>query len=264
MQTLLQQYLKTAQTAAENAGNIILEQLGRTIISEKAANSLVTEADYAAQEIIINSIKSRYPDHSFLAEERNLSADLNEKDLWIIDPLDGTNNYAHGIPHFSISIAYSRSGNIEAGIVYDPLKREMFSAIKGLGAFLNGSRIKVSDTASLQQSMIATGFYYDRGSIMRKTLHSIEKLFEANIHGIRRFGSAALDLAWVACGRFDAYFEYKLSPWDFAAGALLVTEAGGFCTDQRAHDFSLASRGIIASNTALFDNMFNIVGQVNS
>ncbi len=251
--------IKVAETAARQAGDIIINKKGRSSYSEKGDNNLVTEADYAAQEKIIKVISDQYPGHNFIAEENDLSANINEPDLWIIDPLDGTNNYAHQIPHFSVSIAYARFGQVKAGIVFNPERGELFSAAEGRGAFLNGQRIVVSRAISLQEAIVATGFYYDRGAMMRKTLSSIEKLFEQNIHGIRRFGSAALDLCWVACGRFDAYFEYKLSVWDFAAGWLIVNEAGGCCTDQQGNPLTLSSSGIVASNGIFHHDFLDIV-----
>ncbi len=259
MESHLEGKLILAESAARQAGEIIINKKGITIFAEKDSNNLVTEADYAAQEAIIKIISDQYPDHSFIAEENVLTANISEPDLWIIDPLDGTNNYAHHIPHFSISIAYASFGQVVAGVVYDPVRRELFSASAGRGAFLNGERIAVSKASSLNEAIVATGFYYDRGAMMRKTLSSIEKLFEHNIHGIRRFGSAALDLCWVACGRFDAYFEYKLSVWDFAAGMLIVNEAGGICTNQQGIPMSLNSSGIAASNGFFHNNLLELV-----
>jgi len=255
--------IKIAETASRQAGEIILNKKGRSSFSEKGENNLVTEADYAAQEAIIKVISNQFPGHSIIAEENDLSANLDEPDLWIIDPLDGTNNYAHQIPHFSVSIAYARFGKVKAGVVFDPERGELFSAASGMGASLNGKTINVSKASSLQEAIVATGFYYDRGAKMRKTLSSIEELFEHNIHGIRRFGSAALDLCWVACGRFDAYFEYKLSVWDFAAGRLIVNEAGGCCTDQQGNPLTLSSPGIVASNGILHNYLLNIVSWDN-
>ncbi len=250
---------QVAQKAARLAGRIIMEQLGNTTISEKADNNLVTETDFAAQETIIKIIHDHFPKHSVIAEEQDLSANYGAADLWIIDPLDGTNNFAHTIPHFSISIAYARCGQVVMGTIFDPVRNEMFAASRNRGAFLNDTPIRVSETRSLQEAIIATGFYYDRGSVMRKTLDSIEKLFEANVHGIRRFGSAALDLCWVACGRFDAYFEYNLSTWDFAAGMLILDEAGGRCTNQSGAQLDLNSTGIAVSNGKFHEDFLKIV-----
>jgi myo-inositol-1(or 4)-monophosphatase len=251
--------LQVAQKAARQAGNLILKQQGSAIIYEKAFSNLVTEADYSAQKAIIHLIHEHFPDHSIIAEENDWSAKIDALDLWIIDPLDGTNNYAHSIPHFCISIAYARSGQVVAGAVFDPIRNEMFTALQFKGAYLNETPINVSGAESLSEAIVATGFYYDRGAMMRKTLSSIEKLFEANIHGIRRFGSAALDLCWVACGRFDAYFEYKLSVWDFAAGMLIVKEAGGSCTDQLGNPLNLRSTDLAVSNGIFHNNLLQTI-----
>lgn len=260
MNDTFEQQLEIAEAAARRAGEIIMDCRGHISISEKAENNLVTEADLKAQEAIIELIRDYYPEHGILAEELDFQAKSSAGDLWIIDPLDGTNNFAHNIPHFSISIAYARSGRVMTGTVFDPVRGEMFSAERDKGAFLNGKPIKVSEAKTLKEAVVVTGFYYDRGTIMRKTLDSIEKLFEANIHGIRRFGSAALDLCWVACGRFDAYFEYQLSTWDFAAGMLIVEEAGGRCTDQAGRPLDLDSTGIAVSNGKIHKEFLEIVG----
>jgi myo-inositol-1(or 4)-monophosphatase len=251
--------MELAQRAARKAGQTIINRRENPVVNSKSSHNLVTDADYSAQEIIIDTIREKYSDHHFIAEENQISSYYDADNLWIIDPLDGTNNFAHNIPHFSISIAYARLGRVEAGVVLDPLRDEMFTAVRGKGAFLNGNQITVSTNKTLQQSIIATGFYYDRGLLMRKTLQSIEKLFEHNVHGIRRFGSAALDLCWVACGRFDAYFEYMLSPWDFAAGMLIVQEAGGCCTDSYNNNLVLNSQGIAASNNLLHESFLEVV-----
>ncbi len=252
--------LNIALKAARRSGQVVMGKQGKASISEKAANNLVTEADLAAQDIIVEMISSQFPDHNIIAEEQDLEIKSSAPETWIIDPLDGTNNYAHMIPHFSISIAYARSGQVEAGVVYDPVRDEMFTALRGGGAYMNGKPVRVSGARNLREAVVATGFYYDRGRIMRKTLSSIEKLFEANIHGIRRFGTASLDLCWVACGRFDAFFEYTLSVWDFAAGMLIVEEAGGQCTDQEGKALDLNSGGLVVSNGNFHDDFLAIVG----
>ena len=248
MELSQEKHLEIAKEAARKAGQVINEQQGKASISEKSASNLLTEADLAAQETIIEMVRSHFPDHSIIAEEQDLQGKSDAPDQWIIDPLDGTNNYAHTIPHYSISIAYARSGRVEVGVVFDPVRDEMFTALRGGGAFLNGKQVRVSEASTLREAIVATGFYYDRGRIMRKTLDSIEKLFDVNIHGIRRFGTASLDLCWVACGRFDAYFEYTLSMWDFAAGMLILEEAGGICTDQAGKELDLNSSGLAVSN----------------
>jgi myo-inositol-1(or 4)-monophosphatase len=204
-------------------------------------------------------ITADFPNHTILAEERYASADPLSNKIWIIDPLDGTNNYAHGIPHFSVSIAYAERGEVLAGVVFDPMRGELFSAAKEGGALLNGKRISISPTLLLSQSIITTGFYYDRGELMEKTLDTIKMLFKADIRGIRRLGSAALDLSWVACGRFDGYFEYQLSPWDFAAGMLIVEEAGGTCATRTGMPLRLTSKSVAVSNGKIHDKFLEIV-----
>jgi myo-inositol-1(or 4)-monophosphatase len=204
-------------------------------------------------------IRKKYPSHSVLAEERHEDTDVLSKSLWIIDPLDGTNNYAHTTPHFCVSIAYAEKGRILAGVVLDPMRKELFTAARGGGAFLNGTRISVSKTAVISRAIITTGFYYDRGRLMEKTLAAIHSLFKADIRGIRRLGSAALDLCWVACGRFDGYFEYRLSPWDFAAGMLIIREAGGKCSDREGKELGLTSKSAAVSNGRIRREFIRIV-----
>jgi len=182
-----------------------------------------------------------------------------QKGLWIIDPLDGTNNFSRGIPQFCTSIAYAEHGEVLAGCIYDPERDELFSASKGNDAYLNGQKITVSKRNKINETIIATGFYYDRGQIMEQTLKTIHNLFKNNICGIRRLGSAALDLCWVACGRYDAYFEYKLHPWDFAAGMLIVREALGKCYDKSGDTMTLNGEGFIATNTNLEKKFLDLV-----
>jgi myo-inositol-1(or 4)-monophosphatase len=194
-----------------------------------------------------------------MSEETLWQQNIMSERLWIIDPLDGTNNFAHSIPHYSISVAYAEKGEVKVAVIYDPNRDELFTAESGRGAFCNGEKILVSQSKSLKESVIATGFYYERGEMMQNTLFSIFRLFGENIQGIRRMGSAALDLSWVACGRYDGYFEYKLSPWDFAAGMLLVKEAGGVFSDRDGMDQGLRSQGVICSNRCLYEDILRLV-----
>lgn len=255
----MKEIISCAVQAARAASKIMMAKYGAGCALEKTKNNLVTEADFKCEEAIISVIREKYPSHSVLAEERHKDADLLSKNLWIIDPLDGTNNYAHGIPHFCVSIAYAEKGEVLAGIILDPMRKEFFTATKGGGAFLNGARISVSRTARIFQAIITTGFYYDRGRLMEKTLAAIHSLFKADIRGIRRLGSAALDLCWVACGRFDGYFEYRLSPWDFAVGMLLVNEAGGRCSDREGKKMTLSSKSAAVSNKKIHKEFLRIV-----
>ena len=231
------------------AGSLVRSLQGKSIIREKNASfNLVTEADTQAEDLVIALLMDAMPDAAILSEESNFEQNISVDSLWIVDPLDGTTNFAHSIPHYSVSIAYAYKGVLQAGVVYDPSRDELFSASHGDGAFLNGKQITVSSQNSLSSSIIGTGFYYSRGELMEKTLQALHRLFKAEIHGMRRMGSAALDLCWVACGRFDGYFEYMLSPWDFAAGTLILKEAGGQSCDREGEDRGLYSKGIICSN----------------
>jgi len=252
--------LDCAKAAAHEAATVILSYYNTELdIMEKSSNNLVTRADLESEERIVSSIKKMFPGHSFLAEENHPAKRGTSEHLWIIDPLDGTTNFAHGIPHFCISIAYAHHGKIKMGLVYDPLRKEWFSAIAGEGAFLNDIKIGVSQCGALNQSVIATGFYYDRGALMEKTMDTIHALLKQNIRDIRRTGSAALDMCWVACGRFDGYFEYRLFPWDFSAAMLIVSEAGGVCVDKTGRPLGVHSENVVASNATISKDFFKIV-----
>ena len=248
--------LSVATEAAASAAEILSKYLGKATIQHKSATQdLVTQADVEAEETILRTIKAAFPDHAFLGEEGGQSGDANTDGLWVIDPLDGTTNFAHGIPQFCTSIAYFENGAPKVGVIHDPCRGEVFTAISGQGARLNDAAIRCSATPSLDQSVIGTGFYYDRGEMMTKTLAAVQRLFETNIRGIRRFGGAALDQCWVACGRFDGFFEYQLSPWDYAAGWLIIEEAGGRVTDRNGQQFHLRSKNLIAANAHLIDSL---------
>lgn len=250
-----------AREAGQMASAYLKENFNRSEISFKSSTyDLVTNCDIESQKIIVSYIKERFPDHDFLGEEDENRGAVDSPNLWIIDPIDGTNNFAHGIPHFSISIAYCEHGVVKAGVVIDPFRDEVFWSVAGEGAFLNSKPISVSSTENLSGAIIATGFYYDRGSMMERTLNSIKRLFEAPIQGVRRNGSAALDIVWVACGRFDGFFEYELSVWDFAAGLLIAKEAGGIITDSAGRDLGLRNRSIAVSNPEIYSDFLNIVG----
>ncbi|MCH7517850.1 MAG: inositol monophosphatase, partial [Candidatus Dadabacteria bacterium] len=222
-------YLEVAEKTAREAGVVLLENLGKVKkIEFKAKNSLVTEVDKLSEEIIINNIKKSFPSHDIFAEESGRHSE-NSDYLWLIDPIDGTTNYAHAYPFFSISIALEVKGEVEIGLVYDPVKDEMFTAEAGKGAYLNGELIKVSKSDSIEHSHVCTGF-----------MHEVEWMVEANIkhfgnfirraRAVRRDGSAALDVCYVACGRFDGFWELGLNPWDTAAAVLILKEAGGQVT----------------------------------
>ena len=256
----MSQELQIAVEVAKKAGEIIISMKGKADIAEKGQNyNLVTEADTAAEKVIFDALREQFPKDTFLGEESAADADLNASRLWIVDPLDGTTNFAHGIPHYAVSIAFAREGIVQCGVICNPVSGELFSAERGAGATCNGRMISVSSAEKLSRAVIATGFYYERGPIMERTLDSLRLLYKANIRGMRRIGSAALDLCYVACGRFDAYFEYRLSPWDFAAGMLVVEEAGGIFTDSDGNNNGLLSKGVICSNGRLHTVFCDIV-----
>ncbi|MBN1577506.1 MAG: inositol monophosphatase [Chitinispirillaceae bacterium] len=257
--------LKAAEAAAQKAGEVIRSLLGKTQVIEKGVNyNLVTGADTAAERTVIETIRKRFPTDAFLGEESAATTPLSAPRLWIIDPLDGTTNFAHGIPHFAVSIAFARAGEVECGVVHDPMRKELFCAQAGHGAWYNGEPIRVSAAPDLMKSVIGTGFYYERGPLMLRTLDSIRKLLSAGIQGIRRTGAASLDCCYVAGGRFDGYFEYRLSPWDFAAGMLIVNEAGGVCMDVDGVERGLMSQGMICSNGMIHEELCGMVGQPSS
>ena len=251
--------LHVALTAAETAAKFLREFYGVASVRQKSSTNLVTEADLAAERAIADVILKSFPDHRILGEEGEATGGDNKHSLWVVDPLDGTNNYAHGIPQFAVSIAYAFDGEVQVGVILDPMRDEKFTAMRGQGARLNGNLIGVSDAQTIADSIIATGFYYDRGEVMHRTLDAIRDLFEADLRGIRRLGAAALDLAWVACGRLEGFFEYQLSPWDYAAGSLIVSEAGGRCTDRDGDALTLESANTIASNSKIHEQLADIV-----
>lgn len=262
--------LTTAVAAAESGAKILkryFADLGSAGIQTKQTGQeyqgIVTQADIEAERAIVAEIKKTFPDHEFLGEEEH-AASTDAEHLWIIDPLDGTNNFAHGIPHFAVSVAYYREGEARCGVVIDPCRNDTFTAELGNGAFWLSSdgtrtRASVNQHTSFEDTMIAAGFYYDRGPMMQATLAAIEELFQQNIHGIRRFGTAALDLVQVGMGGFGGYFEYKLSPWDFAAARLFVTQAGGTVTTCTGRPLELKPSTILATNTKLHEPMLRIV-----
>src|SRR3954467_2669936 len=221
--------LNIAVRAARRAGSVInraaLDSGGLQVKTERA-NDFVTEVDRAAEAAIIQAVQAAYPDHAILGEETGASGDEKAEYRWIIDPLDGTTNFIHGFPQYCVSIGVEHRGSLAHGVVYDPVRNELFTASKGRGAFLNDRRIRVSKCQKLGDALVGTGFPFkelDRVDLYIKQLKNLM----ANSSGVRRAGAAALDLAYVACGRLDGFWELGLSPWDMAAGALLIQEAGG-------------------------------------
>lgn len=247
--------MNIAVRAARDASKVIVQYMDRVDhlpIVTKEKNDFVTEVDQKAESVIINTLKQAFPEHSILAEESGQSGDSDYQ--WIIDPLDGTTNYLHGFPQFSISIALKHKGKLVIGVVYDPLRQELFTASAGDGAYLNNRRIRVSKQSSLSGALLGTGFPYKDQRYLDAYL-AMFKTFFPETAGIRRAGSAALDLAYVACGRLDGFWEIGLQSWDIAAGALLVREAGGIITDFSANDNFLDNGNVIAANPKVFNQM---------
>lgn len=242
-----------AVRAARKAGEIMIRHLNRLEsleVTEKSRNEYVTEIDRMAEDIIVEVIHDHYPDHSILGEERGQQGEHEFQ--WIVDPLDGTTNFIHGFPVFSVSIAVTHNGQLEHGVVYDPLRQEIFSASRGQGAQLDGRKIRVSRRPGMQHSLIATGFPYRAN---KKYLDQYLEMLKAVISvsaGIRRPGSAALDLCYVAAGRVDGFWEIGLNIWDVAAGALIIKEAGGRISDFRGSDGYLQSGNIVAGNPKIY------------
>ena len=255
------QPLAVAKQAAQAGGRIVADYFrdGVTVRS-KAPHNLVTDADIDSERAIASVIRKAFPQHAILGEESH-RAPANAPHLWVVDPLDGTNNFAHGVPQFAVSIAYCKDGIIECGVVWDPIQADWYVAQRGHGAFHNEQRVEVASHDRLDQVLIGVGFYYDRGEKMTATLAAMRDLFGQNIHGIRRFGAAALDLCHVGTGRFGAFFEYELSPWDFAAGQLFVTESGGRVTTCSGNTLPLIRSSVLASNGFLHAAMQKIVSQ---
>ncbi|MBI4686553.1 MAG: inositol monophosphatase [Nitrospirae bacterium] len=255
---MIANFKQTAIKAALEAGVILKKHFGRTLnIRHKGEIDLVTEADLKSEQKIVSIIKKAFPEHDILAEERGLQ-DNQAEYKWLIDPLDGTTNYAHGFPVFAVSIALERKGEIILGVVYDPMRDEIFTAIKGKGAYLNNKKINVSATKSLSVSLLATGFAYDVRVSPENNLNHFSN-FILRSQGIRRAGSAAIDLCYIASGRFDGYWEMKLKPWDTAAGSLIVKEAGGRVTDFQGQPFSHYSKEILASNGKIHREMIKVL-----
>lgn len=241
-------YLERAINWAREVGELQLSYLGKGLrITEKGLKTnLVTEVDERSEAIIKERIKTEFPGHGLLAEEGG-SLQNDQGYRWIVDPLDGTSNYAHGLPIFGISIALEYKDEVVVGVVYMPVLNELFTAVKGQGAYLNGTALQVSGIKELERAYLATGFPYDRVVDPDNNLANFTRL-KTRVQGIRRMGSAAYDLANVAAGRYDGYWELKLNPWDIAAGVLLVKEAGGIVTDFTGNPISIDGRRVIAGN----------------
>lgn len=253
-------YIKnTAVGAAYRSAEILNGFFGKlSDIGKKGPDDLVTEADIASEKQIIETIRSRFPDHDILAEESGWHHPGDSPCRWIIDPLDGTTNYAHQLPFFSISIAFTFNNDIIVGLVLNPVSGELFTAIREQGAFLNGAQIKVSERKNLGDCLLVTGFPYDVERILRSSMARFEKCLTA-ARGVRRLGSAALDLCFVACGRFDGFWEENLKPWDTAAGVLIAAEAGAAITDFSGRPFTVDKKEILATNGHIHGQLQSIL-----
>lgn len=247
--------LNIAVSAARAAGQVILRNMNRLPdikIHTKGSNDFVSEVDHQAEQSIISIIQKAYPSHAILAEESGQHK--GDECQWIIDPLDGTTNYLHGVPQFSVSIAMQENNKLQLGVVYDPLKEELFCATRGDGATLNNRRIRVSNQRDIAGSLIGTGLPYRADQELDIYLATLRALLQKT-SGIRRAGSAALDLAYVAAGRFDGFWEFGLNTWDIAAGVILVQEAGGLVSDMQGGHKFMESGNVVAANTQLYKNL---------
>lgn len=253
--------LNVAVKAARKAGNVINRasfDVDLLKVDQKQHNDFVTEVDRAAEAAIIDIIHTAYPDHAFLAEESGASAGGDDAEYrWIIDPLDGTTNFIHGFPQYAVSIALAHRGVVTQAVVYDPQRDELFTASKGGGAFLNNRRLRVGRRDRLADALVGTGFPFRDLQGLKTYLQLMGTMIESTA-GMRRAGSAALDLAYVAAGRLDGFFEQGLQPWDLAAGMLLITEAGGLVGDYRGEATALDGGQVLAANPKLFAQMVKL------
>ncbi len=253
--------LLTAVKAARRAGQIINRaslDVGQITVATKQQADFVTEVDRAAENAIIELLQTSYPEHAILAEESGQLGDSTAEYQWIIDPLDGTTNFIHGFPQYAVSIALQQRGVLTHAVVYDTTRNELFTASKGGGAFLNDKRIRVSKRSKLNESLIGTGFPYRSFKHIDSYLAIFRELAQKTA-GMRRPGSAALDLAYVACGRLDGFWEFGLSPWDMAGGALLISEAGGLVGDFAGEPDYLQNGNFLAGNPKIFAQLLTII-----
>jgi len=247
--------------AARKAGRTLKRDFGEVEhlqVSLKGPANFVTAADRRSEEILCEELTRARPGYGFLGEEGGRREGNDKTHTWIVDPLDGTSNFLHGIPHFAISIALEREGTIVAGVVYNPANDELYTAERGKGAFLNDQRLRVAARKSLTDAMVVCGIPH-RGhgdfALGRRELSAVQE----RVAGVRRFGAAALDLAWVAAGRFDAYWERTLSPWDIAGGLILVREAGGYVTDLEGRENPLVAGNVIAGNESVHSELLRVL-----
>lgn len=250
--------LSVAIEAALTGGSVLKSYYGGDFrIAYKGELDLVTQADTESEKEVLSVLRARMPDVSILAEESGLS-DRDDARRFVVDPLDGTTNFAHAYPMFAVSIGYEEDGRVRAGVVYDPIREELFTAEEGRGAFLNGVKLQVSTTEKLERALLVTGFPYDLKDDLEGNLR-LFKRFMGVSRAIRRDGSAALDLCYVAAGRFDGFWEEKLGPWDTAAGALVVEQAGGRVTDLHGGEFHYSKKSVVASNDRVHEQMLGVI-----
>jgi myo-inositol-1(or 4)-monophosphatase len=257
----MQRLLTPLIELSKSVGTYLRSEQGRIKASDihfkGRSNDMVSRADKEAERRFVEGLSSMLPEAGFIAEE-GTSSKIGEEFNWIIDPLDGTTNYLYGIPFYCTSVALRQNDTLVLGVIYDPIHDECFSAAKGMGAFLNGHPIQVSRQADLSKALVALGFPYDDRGKMRAYLGILKKM-NAGTRGVRRPGAAALDMAYLACGRFDAFYEYGLSPWDIAAGSLIVSEAGGKVTDFYGLDGYLFGTNILCSNGSIHEGMMQLL-----
>ena len=254
-------YLETAVEIAREAGALLANYFARRVSFElKGEFDLVTEADRASEELVVERLRSHFPSHAIVAEEGGGHESSSEY-RWYVDPLDGTTNFAHSFPMFNVTLGLERAGEVIAGVIYDPIRQELWAAERGAGAYLNHHRIRVSNTKRLEDSLACTGFP-SRKRHQSVNIHFYYQMAMAS-HGVRRTGSAALDLAYVACGRLDVFWEFGLNPWDMAAGTLLVEEAGGRVSDMKGAPHSVrSSPHVLADNGTLHGQVLEIFGEI--
>ena len=253
-------YLETSVEIAREAGALLSKYFERRVAFElKGEHDLVTEADRASEQLVIERLSAHFPSHSIVAEEGGGHTGSSEY-CWYVDPLDGTTNFAHGFPMYNITMALEQSGQLIAGVIFDPEHNEMFTAERGSGAYLNNRRIRVSKVNRLENTLVATGFPSKKRH-ENVNIHFYYQLAMVT-HGVRRAGSAALDLAYVASGRLDGFWEFGLNPWDMAAGILLITEAGGKCSDMKDGPVNLRGPHLLADNGLVHQQILDLFGEV--
>jgi myo-inositol-1(or 4)-monophosphatase len=260
---IMEQYLEFAAGLAREAGMLLKHRINEEhVIDYKGEINIVTEADKMSEALLISRIHQKYPQHDILTEESE-GLDRGSEFRWIIDPLDGTTNYAHGYPVFCVSIALEKNGAIGLGVIYNPMLDELFFSVSGQGAFLNDKKISVSKTTDMSKSLLATGFPYDIRESENNNINYFNGMAR-KAQAIRRAGSAALDMAYVAMGRFDGFWELKLMPWDTAAGALLISEAGGVITDLFGSAFHLGAPHVLATNGKIHSKMIQTLTEIKA